>query len=154
MHISMGHCKKDVTPLLTHWSYVFLAITHRYVSAPLLFQVVIVACSKPSHCLNRYRFIVNSTPRFNETFEFLGEEKHSRLSSDKIPPFFHGINGLSTWMRATFWWDCILGRVYVRYIAACNWPLASVVDHCWLDTKQLLDLCLFIHFVTIYGTQW
>ena len=26
----MGYCKKDVTPLLTHWSYVFLAITHRH----------------------------------------------------------------------------------------------------------------------------
>ena len=29
-HISMGYCKKDVTLLLTHWSYVFLALTHRY----------------------------------------------------------------------------------------------------------------------------
>ena len=26
----MGQCKKDVTPLLTQWSYVFLALTHRY----------------------------------------------------------------------------------------------------------------------------
>ena len=29
--ISMGYCKKDVTPLLTHWSYIFLAITHWFV---------------------------------------------------------------------------------------------------------------------------
>ena len=28
--ISMGWYKKDVTPLLTHWSYVFLALTHWY----------------------------------------------------------------------------------------------------------------------------
>ena len=27
----MGWCNKDVTPLLTHWSYVFLALTHRYI---------------------------------------------------------------------------------------------------------------------------
>ena len=27
--ISMSLCKKDVTPLLTHWSYVFLALTHQ-----------------------------------------------------------------------------------------------------------------------------
>ena len=27
--ISMGYCKKDVTPLLRHWSYVFLVLTHR-----------------------------------------------------------------------------------------------------------------------------
>ena len=26
----MGLCKIDVTPLLTHWSYVFLVLTHRY----------------------------------------------------------------------------------------------------------------------------
>ena len=30
MQISMGQCKKDVTPLLMHWSYIFLALTHRY----------------------------------------------------------------------------------------------------------------------------
>ena len=25
-----GECKKEITPLLTHWSYVFLALTHQY----------------------------------------------------------------------------------------------------------------------------
>ena len=28
--ISIGWCKKYVTPLLTHWSYLFLALTHQY----------------------------------------------------------------------------------------------------------------------------
>ena len=28
--ILMGWCKKEVTPLLKHWSYIFLALTHRY----------------------------------------------------------------------------------------------------------------------------
>ena len=28
--ISVGKCKEDVTPLLTHWIYVFLALTHRF----------------------------------------------------------------------------------------------------------------------------
>ena len=27
----MSQCKKDIPPLLTHWSYVFLALTHRNV---------------------------------------------------------------------------------------------------------------------------
>ena len=31
LHISMGLCKKEVTLLLTHWCYVFLALTHRYI---------------------------------------------------------------------------------------------------------------------------
>ena len=30
---SMGYCKKDVTPSLMHWSYVFLALTHRHVDS-------------------------------------------------------------------------------------------------------------------------
>ena len=30
LSISTGWCKKDVTPLLMHWSYIFLALTHRY----------------------------------------------------------------------------------------------------------------------------
>ena len=32
--ISMAQCKKDATPLLKHWSYVFLALTHRYINLP------------------------------------------------------------------------------------------------------------------------
>ena len=31
-YMSMGKSKKDITSLLTHWSYVFLALPHRYVS--------------------------------------------------------------------------------------------------------------------------
>ena len=30
LFISMDQCKKNVTPLLTHWRYVFLELTHRY----------------------------------------------------------------------------------------------------------------------------
>ena len=30
----MGYLKKNITPLLTHWSYVFLAPTHRNMLAP------------------------------------------------------------------------------------------------------------------------
>ena len=32
-YILMGKCKKDVTPLLMHWSFVFLALTHQYVDS-------------------------------------------------------------------------------------------------------------------------
>ena len=42
--ISMGWCKKDVTPLLTHWSYVFLAQTHRSYPMTTLFTDASVLC--------------------------------------------------------------------------------------------------------------
>ena len=32
-NMSMGKYKKDVTPLLTHWSFVFLALNHRCVDS-------------------------------------------------------------------------------------------------------------------------
>ena len=41
----MGWCKKDVTPLLAHWSYVFLALTHQDEEACTLYD-------SPSECLN------------------------------------------------------------------------------------------------------
>ena len=28
--MSMGQCKKNITTLLTHWSYIFLVLSHRY----------------------------------------------------------------------------------------------------------------------------
>ena len=37
----LGLCKKNVTPLLTHWSYVFLALTHR---RDVLFTII--ACTQ------------------------------------------------------------------------------------------------------------
>ena len=33
--ISMGWCKKDITPLPMHWSYAFLVLTHRYIKGIL-----------------------------------------------------------------------------------------------------------------------
>ena len=36
----MGLCKKDVTPLLTHWSYIFLALTHWFYNIEQTIQVV------------------------------------------------------------------------------------------------------------------
>ena len=41
-NISMGLCKKGITPLLTHWSYVFLAPAHRYmlhIPAPWTYSI-------------------------------------------------------------------------------------------------------------------
>ena len=46
--ISMGWCKKDVTPLLTHWNYVFLALTHWYI-IPFLIQCHKLLSSKLWH---------------------------------------------------------------------------------------------------------
>ena len=50
---SMGLCKKDITPLLTHWSYVFLALTHR---SDLVWVMI-------KHLLNLWIcwFIINDT---------------------------------------------------------------------------------------------
>ena len=40
--ISMGECKKDISPFLTHWSYIFHALTHRYGSGVRLVCVISV----------------------------------------------------------------------------------------------------------------
>ena len=44
--------KKDVTPLLTHWSYVFLALTHRYELTKVshIMVYVCVETERPSPC--------------------------------------------------------------------------------------------------------
>ena len=47
---SMGLCKKDVTPLLTHWSYVFLALTHGYLTVELSLSRVVPVMWQPCMC--------------------------------------------------------------------------------------------------------
>ena len=36
--LSMGQCKKDVNPVRYHWSYIFLALTHRYFDVVRIIQ--------------------------------------------------------------------------------------------------------------------
>ena len=36
----MGYCKKDVTPVLYHWSYIFLALTHQYIHSETLWDIL------------------------------------------------------------------------------------------------------------------
>ena len=49
----MALCKKDVTPLLMHWSYIFLALTHRVNTtgnSMTLFFFFFSFCLKLHHC--------------------------------------------------------------------------------------------------------
>ena len=52
-HTSMDQCKKDVTPLLMHWSYVFLALTHR-MSFALFLHSTMVSRAGPSQVCTKY----------------------------------------------------------------------------------------------------
>ena len=54
----MGQCKKDVIPLLTRWSYIFLALTHRYDGVVSFFVVTQVRYSRP--CLFPAMIIVTN----------------------------------------------------------------------------------------------
>ena len=57
---TMGSCKKDVTPFLTHWSFVFLALTHRNGA---LWDICLMHCGihemgllwRPAHTVNPKR---------------------------------------------------------------------------------------------------
>ena len=57
--LSMGSCKKDVTPLLTHWSYVILGLTHRCHLSECEAKWAITFTKKSSVTCKRWR-IVNS----------------------------------------------------------------------------------------------
>ena len=43
----MGLCKKDVTPLLMHWSYILIALTHRNV-----LQDILALLNKSPYCVS------------------------------------------------------------------------------------------------------
>ena len=45
----MRFCKRDRTPLLTHWNYVFLALTHRCVNATMTSWELIMISTTNKH---------------------------------------------------------------------------------------------------------
>ena len=51
-NMSMGQYKKNVTPLLTHWSYVLIALTHQCVSWIVLAQVIMLSSNVSIMILN------------------------------------------------------------------------------------------------------
>ena len=61
----MGYCKKDVSPLQMHWSYVFLALTHRYkgkgINGKCLNERGITLASNPGKVFERVKNEVHLT---------------------------------------------------------------------------------------------
>ena len=70
----MGTCKKDVTPLLTHWSYIFLALIHRFFLLPLPYWI----CSGSIKDIFAYSFFDTQLAHVVEIFP-CGKRQH-------IPP--------------------------------------------------------------------
>ena len=59
---SMGQRKKDVTPVLTHWSYVFLALSHRNINTK---NVPSFFFQAPTEFVNIYRHVRNDDRRMH-----------------------------------------------------------------------------------------
>ena len=49
----MAQCKRDLTPLLMHWGYVFLALTHQYDTYIYMYNYVFIPFAKPLVKVNR-----------------------------------------------------------------------------------------------------
>ena len=70
-------CKKDVTPLPTHWSYVFLALIHRFNTTLL---AVIVEKIYQQHLVDVFKFHnLESTWRRFEDGSFSSLKHYARL---------------------------------------------------------------------------
>ena len=82
---SMGWCKKDVTPLLTHWSYVFLALTHGIVKTT---KKIILYRSKQKSSYKLYLSwcqLIGTMPPDNHMMS------DSNLPATRAPRFFHNL---------------------------------------------------------------
>ena len=94
---SVGLCKIDVTPLLTHWSYVFLALTHRYETGSF---------RQPSLSISNYDAdccLVISRARFLSTARFRPMREKALLEASCI---LHSILWICTWRSETWSFLC------------------------------------------------
>ena len=154
----MGQCKKDVTPLLTHWSYVFLALTYWKSS------------TKPSLTLNQlsvyhpvnHRLHVmtpsdgtNKSPQahgnrircsqiisliqcwLHSTTEHMGKNCH-----DNSGKMCEKVNGICTVCLVIFWYsgECIMmmspnGIIFL--ITGPSWAVST--SHWWIPLIKASD---------------
>ena len=123
--ISMGQCKKDVTPLLKHWRYVFLTLTHWYGISSTLSK-------------DRERAFIYCPWAFNEIdIDF----RQRRGKPVGLVGWFHSIGGQYTWAIGTIISvdsDIILGLVcvyskswWLKLSVWLLWLLVNLEAHSW-----------------------
>ena len=107
--ILMGYCKKDVIPLLMHWSYVFLALTQLYILCnihtvhkmlPSLLKYFHLDAShnqSPRKCSGQHSSLVR--PEEHLTYNFL-----SQFAMDGNQQFLFPIY---IWLKIKFWCQSI-----------------------------------------------
>ena len=61
-NISMGKCKDDVTPLPTHWNYVFITITHLYDALEVVIGRSTTTTTSMSFSCSRTKQIYSKVP--------------------------------------------------------------------------------------------
>ena len=140
--LSMGWCKKDVTPVHLQWSCGFLALTHRYWS---LGAKVIQKRNFQTHFMNWYhgrfrKIVVRQMPR-NST-----DDKSIIVLGDGLVP--SGNNPLPEPMLTQIWvaiWPHRLGHhelglVYYMSVNVIPYSWPSICLTVTLNMSMLLDL--------------
>ena len=137
--ILMGSCKKDITPLLMHWSYVFLALTHWYVLFINIFQGCITGT-----------WTVVGLPCVNEAIQM---DMH-RISCCNLPQQSRKYVHIS-WdvlFIVLFWLQCcaiiawsVISIIQVLIIA-CMWGDISGVFY-----EFKVSLFFFCHCIAVYN---
>ena len=145
----MGYCKKDVTPLLLHWSYVFLALTHRYVVWHCELFNVLWLCLHCEFIVMKVDHDVMVGPCYKGT-TYKDHMEH-RTAQKSFFDLFQTLNCLSphidqftvtvslqSWDWLIVYWESLLD-----YSNCCGNALGqnsaqvlmTILDCCWLPTQ-------------------
>ena len=135
----MGVSKKDVTPLLTHWSYVFLALTHQNWNNIHLAPSVQFNMNFTNNNINKYTsqiYVVSATSKYVSKVQ---HDTDTATVLYKILPRWQNGMCVSLGLSPTFDFAshrCKPGR---RLISLRSWPTHIPADYdSWLpDTPRL-----------------
>ena len=127
--VSMGYCKKDVKPLLTHWSYIFRVLTHRYVMI----------------WLNQHNVMIWFNQSIPLLLQDVSHRQHTCLSL--ADPTSFGAFAQTVYPEHFFQWRSCRSLVLARY------------PYWWLWQQEKVDMILKHKTVTtshiiVYFTHW
>ena len=126
-HKSMGYCKKDVTPLLMEWSYVFLALTHRKSSTKwsLTFNQLSV-----HHLVNHRLHVMTPSDGTNKSPQAHG----NRIRCSQI------ISLIQCWLHSTT----------AHMMRNCHDKTCRI----WRKVNGICAVCLVTHQYTVVHVSW
>ena len=138
-YILMGYCNKDITSLLTHWRYIFLALTYGHM-AWIPHDITIQTCLRYRHLMTKYSYIhPHKVVSFNPSApgqngcHFAGNIFRCIFMNERFVFWLKFHWSLFLWIRSTIF------QHWFRQLLGAKYKTSHCQNQCWPNSLEYIS---------------